>query len=167
MKKKFGNTETVTVVVEPEVHAKRDAGKAIPSSVDRGVAAEPPPTIKRVDLPLISTLPKPHMLTAKEAFEELDMQTYYFDEATGKKRRREDRIKELKTKIEQICSWSHQPGYRHGELFLTSKYSEGRESMDTALLMENGVTAQQIKDSKKRGEGYVTNTFGRIADKED
>ncbi len=131
------------------------------------IATEPSPStpIKRADLPLISTLSQPDMDECAAIFQELDRHTYI--NINDNRVRREDRIKQLKAQLADYAIKAKQPGYRHGDLFLTTQHMEGRETLDKGLLMEDGVTAEQIKNGMKRGASYITNVFGRIADKDD
>lgn len=155
MKKKFGNTATI----EPEATEppKPEFVKTPPAAAADRIG----PPMKRADLPLISTLPKKHMLAMQEAFDELEMHTYFIDES-GRLMPRKDRVEELKKQIEQIQDFARAPGFRHGQLFFTSKYYTGKRNLDRGKLLENGVTAQQIADSFTVGKGSVRKTFGRL-----
>jgi hypothetical protein len=117
--------------------------------------------IRYADLPLISTLSKPLMKQARELLEELELHTYFTND-DGVLMKREDREKQIKAELETLQRGAKTQGLRFGGLCFVSRESSGRETLDKGLLLENGVTAEQIKDSIKRGKSYVTNTFKKI-----
>lgn len=168
MKKKFGNS---VATIEIEVTKKAAAPSLLEQAADATIQKPPfdekpkEEAVKLSDLPLLSMLPRKHMETVRDAFEEIELHLYTEDD-NGKRVTRKDRIDELKKRIETIQDYARVKGFRHGEFAFRSKYLEGRMSLDKGKLMENGVTAQQIADSMKKGEGYVENRFQRIADKD-
>lgn len=74
----------------------------------------------------------------------------------------EKRLKEVKDEIKDLVQQQGlvaedgSIGARLGELCCIVRYSPGRRTLDRELLVENGVTPQQIEQSFKEGSGFYT-----------
>jgi hypothetical protein len=69
---------------------------------------------------------------------------------------------ELKAGLEKLQGQAGSSGLRSGNLCFVARTKAGRRTLDTDLLMLNGVTRDQIDDSYKRGKPYVERTFRRL-----
>jgi len=75
----------------------------------------------------------------------------------------EKRFKEVKARLQEIALQGDSGlMLRLGELGFLIRYSEGRETIDPALLIENGVLPEQIRLSKKKGEGFWVTELPRV-----
>jgi len=109
-------------------------------------------SVKYRELPLVSALPKPAFSKAKNLLEELESLTETLRAA-------EKREKEVKAELEGIQDKSGWEGLRYGVLCFVARKMEGRETLDRAKLLENGVSPKIIAKSIVKGEPYVTRTF--------
>lgn len=64
----------------------------------------------------------------------------------------EKRLKEIKVLLKEALSGA--PGVRQGNQCCIVRFQAGKASLKPALLVENGVTPEQIEASTTRGEGY-------------
>ena len=62
------------------------------------------------------------------------------------------RLKEIKDRITELAQGY--PGVRYKNMCAIVRYQSGKRSLDRALLVENGVTPEQIEQSMKEGSGY-------------
>lgn len=107
---------------------------------------------KYASLPLISVLAKPDMTKARRLLQELEGLVA----ARKEMEEREDEIKELLAALQQDNSL---PGLRdQGRCFCVETLA-GRKTLDKGLLVENGVTAEQIEASMKEGKPYDRKVF--------
>jgi hypothetical protein len=61
------------------------------------------------------------------------------------------RLKKAKARLTELLQGT--PGARSGEFCCIIGWQGGRETLDRTLLVENGVTPEQIKKSMKKGDG--------------
>ena len=107
---------------------------------------------KYASLPLISVLAKPDMTKARRLLQELEGLVA----ARKEMEEREDEIKELLAALQQDNSL---PGLRdQGRCFCVETLA-GRKTLDKGLLVDNGVTAEQIEASMKEGKPYDRKVF--------
>lgn len=67
-------------------------------------------------------------------------------------REAEGRLKAVKARLSTIIREEGMEGVRHGNLCCITRYQAGRRSLDRTLLVENGVTPEQIEMSMKVGD---------------
>lgn len=67
-------------------------------------------------------------------------------------REAEGRLKKIKARLAEIAREEGLDGLRHGNLCCIVRYQDGRRSLDRTLLVENGVTPEQIEMSTRQGD---------------
>lgn len=67
-------------------------------------------------------------------------------------REAEGRLKLIKARLTEIIREEGWDGMRSGRFCCMSRYQAGRKTLDRALLVENGVTPEQIEASFKVGD---------------
>ena len=109
---------------------------------------EPKPERRADELPLISVLPRKEMdLALSLMVEDVAIQEV---EAMNKARRAE-----IKTELAALAVAHDMPGMRHGQLAVYYGGEKTKWSLNRGLLLENGVTPQQLEDSMKESKPYV------------
>ena len=72
----------------------------------------------------------------------------------------ESRLKQIKDRIKELAQGY--PGVRYGDLCAIVRFQTGKKSLDRALLVENGVTPEQLEAGTKEGAGYWVCELPRI-----
>jgi len=109
---------------------------------------EPKPERKADELPLVSVMPRREMdLAISLMSEDVAIQEV---EAANKQRRQE-----IKTELAALAEAHDMPGMRHGQLAVYYGGEKTKWSLNRALLLENGVTPQQLEDSMKESKPFV------------
>jgi len=108
----------------------------------------PAPERKADELPLVSVMPRREMdLAISLMSEDVAIQEV---EAANKQRRQE-----IKTELAALAKAHDMPGMRHGQLAVYYGGQKTKWSLNRALLLENGVTPQQLEDSMKESKPYI------------
>lgn len=89
------------------------------------------------------------------------------DQITLEKGKILDREDDIKNELQRLQEQTGRGGFRHGWLCFVSQPVAGRKTLDKGLLLENGCTAQIIKDSYKVGGTSVRNTFKRLPEEKE
>lgn len=129
---------------------KPQAAASVPAAPAAPARRPPPPAPERKadELPIVSVLPRREMDRAIELMsEDVAIQEV---EAMNKARRAE--IKQELAALEQEHDL---PGMRHGQLAVYYGGEKTKWSLNRALLLENGVTPQQLEDSMKESKPYI------------
>lgn len=108
--------------------------------------------IRVAELPLISVLDSKRMKQAKALLEEIEQLKAKTEILT-------DRLDEAKEELGKIQTDAKLPGLRFGRLAFYQQEVKGRESLKKELLIEQGVTAAQIKAATVTGKPSVRRTF--------
>lgn len=107
---------------------------------------------KFASLPLISVLAKAEMAKARRLLAELEG-------LVAARKEMEEREEEIKASLEDLQTSSGVEGFRdQGRCFMAAEYP-GRKTLDKSLLVENGVTVEQIENSMKEGKPYIMRKF--------
>lgn len=109
---------------------------------------EPKPERKADELPIVSVLPRSQMDTAISLMTEDITLAELISNAN-------DRRKEIKAELAPILQEHDLPGLRHGQMALYFGGEKTKWSLDRKLLLENGVTPQQIQDSMKESKPFI------------
>lgn len=96
------------------------------------------------DLKISSDLYGTRMTVRQEA-QKLLAEAHQLREAEG-------RLKSIKARLAEIIREEGLDGLRHGMLCCIPRYQAGRRSLDRGLLIDNGVTPEQIEMSMRQGE---------------
>ena len=68
--------------------------------------------------------------------------------------RESQRLDEIKDELLLIQEELELPGFRNGRNCFAATWRDGKRSLNKELLIENGVTPEQIQAGYKQGEGY-------------
>jgi hypothetical protein len=73
-----------------------------------------------------------------------------------------ERLGDIKEGLSSICSAFELAGLRWGAIGLVYSGMSTKKTLDKALLLENGVTAEVIKNSYKEGKPYINARFIKV-----
>lgn len=107
---------------------------------------------KFASLPLISALPKTEMTRARKLLQELEG-------LIAARKEMEEREGEVKDLLAAMQEDNNLPGLRDQGRCFCVESCPGRKSLDKGLLIENGVTVEQIEASMKEGKPFEKKTF--------
>lgn len=125
--------------------------KSAPEPVKRR-PPEPKPERRADELPLVSVLPRSKMdLAIKLIQEDVAIQ-----EAMAGAAARRAAIKES---LAAICKDEEQPGLRYGQLAVYYNGEKTKWSLNRAMLLENGVTPEQLEESMKESKPFIDLTI--------
>ncbi len=130
-------------------------------------AAEPKPSIRYAELPLVSVLNKRQIQQAVELFDELEGLEYVFCPDAGKMVKQEARVKTIKSQLMLLQAEGGLDGFRHGQRAFSSSTLPGRKTVDTdrlkVALVQAGVgvdvVAACFEECTKEGKPYAVSTF--------
>lgn len=77
----------------------------------------------------------------------------------------DERLKEIKSELSQIQIVNDLPGLRYDRFCFMAVEREGKNSLSKELLIDNGVSPEQINASFKRGASYIETRLEYIEDK--
>jgi hypothetical protein len=121
----------------------------------RPVEEEDEKPVTGESLPLVSVLDKGTMEAAKKLLTEAQ-------ELKARMDKESERLGEIKEALVGICSAFELAGLRWGQIGLVYNGLSSKRTLDKGLLLENGVTADQIKASYKEGKPYVNARFIKV-----
>lgn len=107
---------------------------------------------KFAGLPLVSVLAKPEMLRARKLLAELEG-------LVAARKEMEEREDEIKSLLANMQEDNKLPGLRDQGRCFCVESCPGRRMLDKSLLVENGVTVEQIEASMKEGKPFERKTF--------
>jgi hypothetical protein len=107
---------------------------------------------KFASLPLISVLHKDDMKTARRLLQELEG-------LVAARKDMGEREEDIKNLLADMQEQNSLPGLRDQGRCFCVETIPGRKTLDKSLLVENGVTVEQIEASMKEGKPYDRKTF--------